>query len=177
MDLATMMVNLADELTAPAWKLLWVVAALCGTAYFGHIILKMMRASQFPGQRSLTLGDVAAVAIVAACMLNLSQLINAAWNSMGTGTVSYGPISYSGAASFGVFAAAINAVLTLVSVAGGYFFFRGVLLWRKAAVAGDSSHGTDDVVWRAATHMLGGACLVQITDMIERLRSTLGLVW
>ena len=177
MDLATMMVNLANEITGPAWKLLWVVSALCGTAYFGHIVGKMMRASQFPGQRSLTLGEVGIVAIIAACMVNLSQLINVTWNSFGAGTVSYGPISYSGAASFGVFAAAINAVLTLVSISGGYFFFRGVLLWRRAAVAGDSSHGTDDVAWRASTHMIGGAALVQIADMIERLRSTLGLVW
>jgi hypothetical protein len=110
-------------------------------------------------------------------MVNLSVLINATWNSMGTGTISYGPISYDGAADFGVFAAAINAVLTLASIAGGYFFFRGVLLLRRATVAGHSSHGADDLVWRAVTHMLGGACLVQVTKVIDAARTTLGLVW
>lgn len=177
MDLAQMLVKLANDLTGPLWRLLWVIAALAGFLYFGHVLMKMHRASRFPGQHSVTLGDVVSVAIVAATMVNLSAFINATWNSMGAGTIAYGPISYSGAAVFGVFAAAINAVLTLASIAGGYFFFKGVLLLRRATAAGHSSHGADDVVWRAITHMLGGACLVQIADMIDRFRTTLGLIW
>jgi len=176
-DLAQMLVNLANDLTAPLWRLLWVTAALAGFLYFGHVLMKMHRASRFPGQHAVTLGDVVSVALVAATMVNLSAFINATWNSMGRGTITYGPISYSGAAGFGVFAAAINAVLTLASIAGGYFFFKGVLLLRRATAAGHTSHGADDVVWRAVTHMLGGACLVQIADMIDRFRTTLGLIW
>jgi hypothetical protein len=176
-DLAEMLVTLANDLTEPLWRLLWVVAGLAGLLYFGHVLMKMHRASRFPGQHSVTLGDVVGVSVVAATMVNLSGFINATWNSMGTGTIAYGPISYSGAADFGVFADAINAVLTLASIAGGYFFFKGVLLLRRATVAGHTSHGADDVVWRAITHMLGGACLVQIADMIDRFRMTLGLVW
>jgi hypothetical protein len=176
-DLAEMLVKLANDLTEPLWRLLWVVAGLAGLLYFGHVLLKMHRASRFPGQQTVTLGDVVGVSVVAATMVNLSAFINATWNSMGSGTIAYGPISYSGAADFGVFADAINAVLTLASIAGGYFFFKGVLLLRRATVAGHTSHGADDVVWRAITHMLGGACLVQIADMIDRFRMTLGLVW
>lgn len=178
MDLTTMLVNLANGITAPLWRLLWVIGALAGMLYAGHVLMKMMRASRFPDQAHvITIGDVVGMLMVAACMVNLSVLINATWNSMGAGTVSFGPISYDGAADFGVFAAAINAVLTLASIAGGYFFFKGVLLLRRATVAGHSSHGADDLVWRAVTHMFGGACLVQVTKVIDAARTTLGLVW
>lgn len=177
MDLTTMLVNLGG-LAAPLWRLLWAIAALAGTLYMGNMLMKMSRASRFPDQAHVfTFGELVGVSIVAACMVNLSKLINAAWNSMGTGTVTFGPISYGGAAEFGVFAAAINAVLTLASIAGGYFFFKGLLLWRRANVSGHSSHGADDLVWRAVTHMFGGAALVQIARMIDAARATLGLVW
>jgi len=173
-----MLINLENGLTAPLWRLLWVAGGLVGFLYMAHVLLRMNRASRFPDQaHAVSMGDVLGVAVAAACMVNLSVFINATWNSMGTGTIAYGPISYDGAADFGVFAAAINAVLTLVSIAGGYFFFRGVLLWRRATVSGHTSHGADDLVWRAVTHMLGGACLVQVTNVVDAARSTLGLVW
>jgi len=173
-----MLINFETSMTAPLWRLLWVIGALVGFLYMGHVLLRMHRASRFPDQsHAVTLGDLVGVAIAAACMVNLSVFINATWNSMGTGTISYGPISYDGAADFGVFSAAINAVLTIVSIAGGYFFFKGLLLWRRATVSGHTSHGADDLVWRSVTHMFGGACLVQVTNVIDAARATLGLAW
>lgn len=177
MDLTTMLVNLANGLSGPLWRLLWVIGGLAGLLYAGHALLKVTRASRFPDQGHFTYGDVLGVLIVAACMVNLAGLINATWNSMGTGTVSYAPISYGGVAEFGVFAAAINAVLTLVSIAGGYFFFKGLLLFRRATVAGHTSHATDDLVLTALTHMFGGSALVQITHVIDAARATMGLFW
>jgi hypothetical protein len=177
MDLAKILVNLSDGLTAPLWRLLWVLGALVGTLLIGHVLLKMVKASKFPGQHPLTLGEVVLAALVAALMVNLSGVINAAWNSMGSGTTTYGPISYGGAAPFGQLAPAINAVLTLASISGGYFFFKGLLVLKKATLGGESSHHGDDAVWRAFTHLLGGACLVQIADVIDRFRQTAGLAW
>ena len=176
MDISAMIVALATSMTAPMWQLLFAFGGLTGFLYFGGAVSKVARATRFPGEPPVTIGDVLGVLFVAAMMANLSTVINRAWNSMGAGVITYGPITYSNAASLGVFAVAINAVLTLVSISGGYFFFKG-LLFLKRAVSGHSSHGADDFVWRAVTHMFGGAALVQITNMIDALDQSLGNAW
>ena len=176
MDLSSMIIALTNSMTAPMWRLLFAVGGLTGFLYFGGALAKVARSTRFPGEPPVTVGDVLGVLFVAAMLANLSTVINKAWNSMGAGVISYGPITYGGAASFGVFALAINAVLTLVSISGGYFFFKGLLLLKRA-VSGQSSHGADDFVWRAFTHMFGGAALVQITNMIDALDQSLGNAW
>ncbi len=177
MDLSQMIVHFASTFSVAMWRLLWVVAALVGTVYVGAALLRMQRASRFAGQAQVTLGDILPIILIGGLLLNLSRFINATWNSFGTGTVSYGAISYGGAADFGRFAESINAVLTLASVAGGMFFFKGVLLLKKASVDGQSSYGADDSVWRALTHMFGGAALVQIPDVIDAFRQSFNLFW
>ena len=177
MDLSQMIVHFANTFSVAMWRFLWVLGALVGTIYVGSSLLRMQRASRLPGLSPVTIGDILPIILIGGLLLNLSRFINATWNSFGAGTVTYGPISYSGAADFGKFAEAINAVLTLASVAGGVFFFRGVLLLKKACIDGQSSHGADDVVWRAITHMVGGAMLVQIPDTIDAFRQSFNLFW
>lgn len=177
MDLAQMITHFASDFSVAMWRLLWVMGALLGTLYTGHALLRMQRASRLPGQSPVTIGDILPVLLIGAVLWNLSKFINVTWNSFGSGTVNYGPISYSGAASFGRFADAINAVLTIASVSGGVFFFRGLVILKKASMDGQSSHGADDSVWRAITHMVGGAMLVQIPDVIEAFRQSFHLNW
>ena len=177
MDISSMLISFSRDITASVWKLLWVLGALVGTIYVGSALLRMSRASRLPGQQPVTLGDILPVILVGALLLNLSIFINKAWNSMASGTVSYGPVAYAQAAEFGKFADAINAVLTLASLAGGCYFFKGVILLKRAAMEGQSSQGADDSVWRALTHMLGGCLLVQIADTIERFRQSLHIFW
>lgn len=177
MDLAQMIIHFASSFSVAMWRFLWVLGALVGLIYVGSSLMRMQRASRFPGQNPVTTGDILPILIIGGLLLNLSRFINATWNSIGIGTVTYGPIAYSGAADFGRFAEAINAVLTLASVAGGVFFFKGVLFLKKASVDGQSSQGADDSVWRAITHMLGGAGLVQIAEMIDAFRQSFSLFW
>lgn len=177
MDFAQMIVQFANSFSGALWRLLWVLGALVGTIYVGSALLRMQRASRLPGQSPVTFDDIVPIILIGGLLWNLSGFINAVWNSFGTGTVSYGPISYSGTADFGRLAVAINAVLTIASVAGGIFFFKGVLLLKKACMDGQSSHGADDSVWRAITHMVGGTMLVQIPDAIEAFRQSLNLFW
>lgn len=177
MDISAMLVNFAKEFPTAMWRLLWLLGALVGTLYVGAALLKMARASRLPGQSTVTTGDIVPVILVGALLLNLRVFINTAWNSMAAGTISYGPVAYAQAAEFGKFADAINAVLTLASVAGGCYFFKGVLLLKRAAVEGQSSQGADDATWRAMTHMLAGSLLVQIADTIERFRQSAHLFW
>lgn len=177
MDLAQMVIQFANHFSVAIWRFLWVLGALVGTWYVGHSLLRMQRASRLPSQTPVTMGDILPIILIGGVLLNLSSFINATWNSFGAGTVSYGPISYRGAADLGRFAEAINAVLTIASVAGGLFFFRGILLLKKACMDGQSSHGADDSVWRAITHMVGGVMLIQIPHTIEAFRQSFNLFW
>ena len=60
-------------------------------------------------------------------------------------------------------------------MAGGIFFIRGLIILKRATVDG-SAQGADDV-WRAATHMIGGALLVRNDLFIDAARTTFGLWW
>lgn len=177
MDLADMIIKFAKDFPEALWKFLWVLGALVGTIYVGTALLRMARASRLPGQNPVTVGDILPIIIIAGLMLNLSIFINKASNSLSTGTVTYGPIAYATVAEFGKFADAINAALSIASVAGGCFFFKGLLLLKKASIEGQSSQGVDDVVWRALTHMAGGVLLVQIAVTIDMFRQSFNLVW
>ena len=72
---------------------------------------------------------------------------------------------------------AVNAVLTLASFAGGCFFFKGLLLMKKAALEGESSQGGDDAIWRGLTHMIFGAALTHVDKVIEAFQATFQLYW
>ncbi|AXQ51000.1 conjugal transfer protein TraQ (plasmid) [Stenotrophomonas rhizophila] len=177
MDLAQMITQFANTFAVALWRFLWVLGVLVGTVYAGSALIRLQRASRVPGASPVTVGDILPLLIIAGLLANLSRFINAAWTSFGKGTVSYGPIAYSGAAEFGRFADAINAVLTLASVFGGVAFFKGVLLLKKAVMDGQSNQGADDAVWRAITHMIFGSMLVQIPDVIDAAKASFGLVW
>lgn len=177
MDLAQMIIRFSNEFSVAMWRLLWVLGSLVGTWYVGSSLVRMQRASRFPGNTQVTFSDILPVILIGALLLNLSNFINVTWNSFGTGVVTYGPISYSGAADFGRLAEAVNAALTIASVAGGIFFFKGCLLLKKPWMDGQSSHGAEDYVWKAIIHMLGGSALVQITQMIDAFRQSFGLFW
>ena len=100
MDLAQMIVHFANTFSVALWRFLWVLGALVGTVYVGTSLLRMQRASRFPGQSPVTIGDILPIILIGGLLLNLSSFINATWNSFGAGTVSYGPISYSVASDF-----------------------------------------------------------------------------
>lgn len=177
MDISEILINFAHEFPAAMWRLLWSLGALVGLVFAGSAILRMSRAARIPGQAPVSLGDVLPIVLVGALLLNLKVVIDRAWNSLAAGSVNYGPISYAQAAEFGKFADAINAVLSLVSVAGGCYFFKGVVLLKRASMQGQSGQYADDSVWQAITHMLGGCLLVQIPETIERFRQSAHLFW
>lgn len=177
MDISEMLIHFAKEFPAAMWRLLWALGAVVGILYTGSALLRMSRASRLPGQNPVTAAEIIPVILVGALLLNLRLIINKAWNSMAAGTIDYGPVAYAQAADFGKLSDAINAVLTIVSVAGGCYFFKGLLLLKRAAVEGQSSQGAEDFQWRALTHMIGGCLLVQIADTIERFRQTAHIYW
>jgi hypothetical protein len=177
MDLASMVVAAANSLTVVMWALLWSLGGLVGMIYSGTVLRRMQLASIEPGRRPISAGGTIMVLIIGAMLFNLSTTIGNTWNTFSSGATTYGAISYSGADGFGKFKDAINAVLTLASVAGGFFCFKALLLLKKATVDGESSNGADDLVWRALTHLIAGAGLVHIDKMIETFQATFKLYW
>jgi len=177
MDLAQMVINAAAELTGPMWRLLWVIASLTGLLCVGNSLIKLVRASSNPAMPPVGVGDILPILLIGGLLWNLSEFISQTWQTFGQGAVTYGAISYEGGADFGRFKDAIDAVLTIASIGGGFLFWKGLVLLKKASINGQASNGSEDFVWRALTHMFGGAMLVQIPDVIEAFRQTFGLYW
>lgn len=176
MDIGQMVIAFASSFNTAFWTFLWVLGALIGFLWAGSSILKMGKASTFPGQSSITFGDILPLLIIAALMFNLSGFINQISTSIGLGTTTYGPLSYSGGAVIGGrFQEMVNAVLTIAAMFGGIFGFKGLLLLKKS-FGGNQSQG-DDFVWKAVTHLVGGAILVNIPRFLEYVQTSLGLAW
>ena len=177
MDLSQIIVDFSNSISGVLWTFLWAVSALIGTFYCGSVLLKLHQAHARPGHVHVSFGQVIAGLIVAAMLVDLSGTLNNAWTTFGEGMMSYGPISYASSGKLGKLAPAVNAALTLASVAGGFFGLKGMTLLWKASMSGHSSHGADDIVWRALTHLIGGAFLIQIDRMVEYARQSLNLGW
>lgn len=176
MDLSQMIVQLASDVAIPGWRLLFAVGILLGAWYTVSVLVKLVRANTVPGQPQMTVGDVLPVLIIGAMVANYADSLNAAWQTFGTGSLSYGAINYPGASGFGPLAPAVNAVLTLAALFGGFFGLKGLVLIRKAN-NGASSHGAEDYVWKGLGHLFGGAALANIPRMIDAARASLHLVW
>ena len=177
MDLASMIIAAANSLTGVIWALLWSLGALLGIVYAGTVLRRMQLASIQPGRRPIYGGGTMMVLIIGALLFNLSGTIGTVWTTFSEGQSNYGAISWSGAEQFGKFKEAVNAVLTLASLAGGFFCFKGLLLLKKASIDGESSNGADDLIWRALTHLIAGAGLVHVDKMIDAFQETFKLYW
>lgn len=175
MDLATMVINAATSLIGVFWKFLFIFGGTLGVLYMGISLVKMVRTTHFAAQQPVTLMNIIIVAILGALLVNLDTFINIMLETFGITGSDYGSLSYAESGDFGKFAEAINAVLTLATMAGGIFFIRGLIILKRATVDG-SAQGADDV-WRAATHMIGGALLVRNDLFIDAARTTFGLWW
>ncbi|WP_122385481.1 conjugal transfer protein TraQ [Pseudomonas savastanoi] len=177
MDLASMIIAAANSLTGVMWVLLWSLGGLVGFVYAGMVLRRMQLASVEPGRRPISAGGTVMVLIIGALLFNLSGTIGTVWTTFSEGQANYGAISWSGAEQFGKFKEAVNAVLTLASLAGGFFCFKGLLLLKKASIDGESSNGADDLIWRALTHLIAGAGLVHVDKMIDAFQETFKLYW
>lgn len=176
MDLGQAVVNAAASLVGPAWTLLWSLCGLIGVLYGGAVMMRAHRASQMVGQ-PMPVSQLVMLFLIAGVITNLSKLLNAASNTVGLGDVSYGPIAYAPAAALGPLGQVINACLTLGSIAGGWFAFKGMLLMKRATADGHGGNSGEDIIWRAMTHLFFGATLVNIPKFIDAARATIGLMY
>jgi hypothetical protein len=175
MDLSQALENMVQNVVGPFWHLLFAAGGLMAIFYVLNVGYRLMQASRLPGQSNVAGGEVIAVLVLAAVLLQFGSFLNKVSGSLGMGAMTYGAIDYPGAASFGKLAPAINAVLTIGAMAGGIYAFRGVLMWIRASTGG--GHAGQDLGWKGFTHVFGGACMVNIVQLLEHLRQSTGGLW
>jgi hypothetical protein len=122
------------------------------------------------------MGEVVFALLIGAVLTNYSGALSEVSSSMGLGTVSYAALDYPGASTFGQMAPAINAVLTLASMAGGAFALKGILMIHQAN-SGGGAYAAHDVGLKGATHVLAGAALANIVQVIDVFQQSAGGLW
>ncbi|WP_241136387.1 conjugal transfer protein TraQ [Achromobacter insuavis] len=166
-DLGQIIVNFSASVTRAAWLFLWALAGLLGTIYTGSVAMKMYHASKGTGTTQVKAGEIVGGFLSAAMVAQLSSLINKTLETVGLGMTTYGAIDYADSGSLGQLAAVVNAALTLGSVVGGFLGLKGAILFYQASSGGHNGHGGHDLTWRAMTHLLAGAGLVQSGQLIR----------
>ncbi|HFE3443002.1 TPA: conjugal transfer protein TraQ [Klebsiella aerogenes] len=172
-DLAAMLIAFTNNITSSAWGLLWALGALFGVVLLGLIISRFASAnSGVPGANHVGLFEVFGLAIVSVFLFNFATSLNMIVQTGGLEEATFGAVSYSGAEGMGELTAVVNAALTLATIAGGIFSFKGWIGLLKAFKPGGGDH-----VYSSVTHILFGGALVVIPQLIEIFGASLGLAW
>lgn len=172
-DLAAMLIAFTDNITSSAWNLMWAVGALVGVVLLGVIISRFASAnSGVPGANHVGLFEVFGLAIVSVFLFNFAVALNTIVQTGGLENATFGVVSYSGAEGMGELTAVVNAALTLATIAGGVFSFKGWIGLLKAFKPNGGDH-----IYSSVTHILFGGLLVVIPQIIDRFSASLGLAW
>ncbi|PCE30078.1 conjugal transfer protein TraQ [Burkholderia ubonensis] len=172
MDLTTIVVNIARDIIE-FQALAQTVAAGVGIFYCAKAISDAVKKTGSPGA-DISGQSVFAAFFIGALIVRFSGAMNSTLASMGEGEATYGLVSYSGASGAGVFAPAINAILTIISTFGWWYGLKGWTMLRKAS-SGGGGGGYEDHAWKGFIHILGGASLVNITTTLDAFKATIGM--
>jgi hypothetical protein len=177
-DLLTAITNLSGQLDSILVLLKYLAYAL-GLAYIGQAIMKGLRASSGTGMMGPDQSSKGwfGTFLVAGLLLDMDHTTGVVFSSFSGGSSLTGLPGGGAAAALGYvpvggadFSAAIVAVLRVVSLLGWYTTLRGFMCWKAAAEGGQ--HGQDDPAWQGATHILFGSLLINITETMAMVRSS-----
>lgn len=174
MDLTTIVISIAEDIVA-FQSLASAVAVMVGIYFCAKATVDAMKKSASPGS-DISGQGLAAAFFIGAVVVHFSGAMSSAAESMGQGTVKYGLVSYSAASTAGVFAPAVNAVLTIVSTFGWWYGLKGFTMLKRAS-SGSSGGGYEDYAWKGMIHVLGGAALINITETLDAFRATIGMTF
>jgi hypothetical protein len=175
MDLSQALSNAVNNVVGPFWTFLFDLASLLAIGYMLSIGYRFAQSNKLPGQPSVSGGEVLAVIVISALLFQFGSAMNHASASLGFDAITYGAIDYPGAESFGKLAPAVNAALTVGSMAGGVYALRGFLMILRANTGGGKAG--QDLGWRGFTHVFGGAAMANLVQVIEHLRQSTGGLW
>lgn len=123
MDLESVLIQVANGGQEPLTRLIIGVAAIVGIiGVIGYLM--SLRKQARHSTKGVEVGRIFAGIIFCVCLITLKAQMNSGGATLGFGDVSFGPVSYASESTFGMGAAAVNAVLGIVRILGAYFFYR-----------------------------------------------------
>lgn len=176
MDISQAIINLVQNTVAPFWSLIFKLGACVGFGYVLSVFFRLAKAHHYPNQQPVGIGEVVLALVFGAVLVNYSNAMDHVSASLGMGKISYAALDYPEAQTFGQLAPAVNAVLTLASMAGGAFALKGIVLIARANTGG-GAYASQDIGWKGATHVVAGALLANVVQVIEMLRASTGGLW
>ena len=172
-DLASMLISFTDNVTESAWTLMWALGGLIGVILAGMIVSRFASASSGnPGATHVSMFEVFGILIVSVFLFSYANTLNIMVQTGGFDDATYSAVSYAGAEGMGELTAVVNAALTLTTIFGGVFSFRGWLMVPKSF----KPHGGDHI-YSAITHIIFGGLLVVIPQVISRFGESMGVAW
>lgn len=172
-DLAQMLIAFTNNITGSAWGLLWALGGLFGVVLMGMIISRFASASSgVPGAQHVSAFELFGLLIVSVFLFSYANTLNIIVQTGGLEDATFDAVSYSGAVGMGELTAVVNAALTLATIFGGVFSFKGWVGLLKAFKPSGGDH-----VYSSVTHILFGGLLVVIPQVIDRFSASLGLGW
>lgn len=176
-DLSEVVISAANSLVNPFWKFMWALTALVGFIYCGKTVYAWMKDTQHPGPPQVSTGSKISVFFIGVALVNFAKIMNAGGETLGLGARGFSAISYSSTSNLGSMSKAIDAVLTLAAMFGGYFGFKGLTMLRSASEMSGRGQYAGQLSQKAIVHILGGACLIQIPAFLNACKETLKLTW
>ncbi len=169
-ELSDVFVKFVNNITGPAWALLWVLGMLVATFWVVSIFSRTVRGAKMAGVQPVTGMEVIAVILIASLLAHYSGWITNVSQTLGLESASFGLISYvDPGGSLGKFADVINASMTFASLMGGVYGFKGLMLFHKHCSGGGQGR---DLLGQAFVHILFGGILVRISQFISNLSNT-----
>lgn len=176
-DLMSMVVSAAENLQTAFWLMLWSLSGLVGLIFGAKTIYAWFKDTQQPGPPMVGNGAKFSIFLIGVFLANLPYLINTTTETLGLSARGFSPIAYASTERYGLLAQGIDAVLTLATMFGGWFAFKGLLLMRSASEQSGRGQYAGDSVSRGLGHLFAGALLVQITGVLDAAAETVNLAW
>ncbi|EBU2048116.1 hypothetical protein CTO56_18440 [Salmonella enterica] len=176
MDLESVLIQVANGGQEPLTRLIIGVAAVVGIIGVIAYLMSLRKQARH-STKGVEVGRIFAGIIFSVCLITLQAQMNSGGATLGFGDVSFGPVSYASESTFGMGAAAVNAVLGIVRVLGAYFFYRGAKGLKDSYLEGHTELSASGSRGASIVKILCGLFLMFDTQTLDALQSTINIHW
>ncbi|HFQ7030023.1 conjugal transfer protein TraQ [Serratia quinivorans] len=169
-------INFANGGVQPLVKLIFTVALIGGII---GTILYLLRARKVARHSTdgNGMGRIAAGLIFCVCLICLKQMMNQGAHSLGFGDVTFDKVNYASAATFGLGADTVNAIMSIVRVVGAYVFYKGVKNLKNSQLEGNTELSASGTIGKAIVQLICGLLLMFNPEVIESAQNSLNIHW
>ncbi|ECE5381103.1 hypothetical protein DEK21_20915 [Salmonella enterica] len=176
MDLESVLIQVANGGQEPLTRLIIGVAAVVGIIGVIAYLMSLRKQARH-STKGIEVGRIFAGIIFSVCLITLQAQMNSGGATLGFGDVSFGPVSYASESTFGMGAAAVNAVLGIVRILGAYFFYRGIKGLKDSYLEGHTELSASGTRGASIVKIVCGLLLMFDTQTLDALQSTLNIHW